>query len=540
MRDGGCAAELLTMAGALDAAAEQSAGRIGWIFDDVPVPFAEMRREADNVARAMLHFGIGRGDIVAAWLPNLREFAACQFACARIGAILTAINTRAKTLELQHTLAHSGAKLLVMVDQFLRHDFRATLLELCPEAAGSHGRLVSASFPALRQVVSLSAVADHAMPWTDFIAAGRATDPAALAMAGNGLALGDAVLLQYTSGTTSRPKGALLNNRYVTYLGADLMHGMGVKPDQRVLNTQPFYHIGGSCCALTAPLTTFCCSVILPYYEPGAALAAIERHGCVARSGYGAMYIMEMAQSSFSKEKTRTLRTGWCVGPPELLEEVQAKMGVPQLLQIYGSTEANGTTGWFDDPWDKRSETCGRPLPGTELRIVSPADGRVCDVDEVGEIALRGPYCMNAYLNQPEETAKVIDADGWYHTGDLGSLDADGFMRFRGRLKNMLKIGGENVSAEEVETVLLQHPAIRQAAVFGVPDPRLQEVVFAAVELRGPEMLSEDDVVAYCAKRMANFRVPRHVRFVTEWPLTGSGKIQKHVLRTSLLESPAA
>lgn len=521
----------VTLAEALDSAAARWPDQVGWIFDDTPVTFAMMQEHAETVASALFHAGVRKGGIVAVWLPNLLEFAACQFACARIGAILAAINTRSKLTELYHALSHSGAEVLVMVDTFLKHDFRATLLSICPELKNSGTQAKVAAFPRLARVVSLSTEADYATPWRVFLREPCNAPPVSF----DAVNLQDPVLLQYTSGTTARPKGALLSHHYVTYLGAELIDQMEVRPGEAVLNTQPFYHIGGSCMAVSAPVITGCRMVVPPYYDPGTALSAIERNGCVARSGYGAMYIMEMAHPSFSREKTRSLRSGWCVGPPELLEEVRAAMGIPELLQIFGSTEANGTSGHTTDPWKKRFETCGRALPNTEMMIADPVDGSACPTGQQGEILMRGPYCMNGYLGQPEATAEVIDADGWVHTGDLGALDPDGYLYFRGRLKNMLKVGGENVSAEEVEHLLLQHPAIRQAAVFGMPDKRLQEVVYAAIEVKDEADLTERDVITYCAERTAKFRVPRHVRFVKEWPLTGSGKIQRHVIREAVL-----
>jgi len=226
-----------------------------------------------------------------------------------------------------------------------------------------------------------------------------------------------------------------------------------------------------------------------------------------------------------------SLTSGWCVGSKSLLDRVRREFGMDRLIQIYGSTEGGGTAGDSDQIWEVRSTTCGRAVEGTELRITDVDTGLECEPGKVGEVRLRGWWMMNGYLNQPEATARAIDPDGWLHTGDLGSVHENGNLVFAGRLKDMLKVGGENVSAEEVENVLLSHADIVQAAAIGYPDELLGEVVFAIVEARKGSGLNQDDVVRYCAGIVAGFRVPRRVEFVKEWPMTDSGKIKKNVLR---------
>lgn len=243
-----------------------------------------------------------------------------------------------------------------------------------------------------------------------------------------------------------------------------------------------------------------------------------------------------MNHERFRDYDLSSLRGGWCVGTPALMERVRDTFDMPDLVQIYGATEGGGAGGDYRQPWDLRASTCGTAVTGTELAIFDPETNSRLPTGEIGEIRINGWWRMNGYLKQPEETAKTIDAEGWVHTGDLGSLDADGNLRFAGRLKDMLKIGGENVSAEEVEAVLLQNPDIKQVAVIGAPDERLSEVVMAIVECKDGAMLDEADVIRFCTGKVANFRVPRYVRFTTEWPLTGSGKIQKHLLRETFLE----
>ncbi|ERJ37731.1 MULTISPECIES: AMP-binding protein [Burkholderia] len=522
---------------ALDRAAGLWSDSIGWVFEDQSISYRQMKEQVDRVARALLASGVRQRDVVAVWMPNLAHFAYLELACAKIGAIIGAINTRSKVFEVKHFLEHSEATVLVMVDHFLKHDFVATLDAVCPtDARQPGGDVEPGRFGHLRKVVSLSDTPDsRALPWDDFLALAESVPPEQLEAVQKLQKIDDPILIQYTSGTTSLPKGALCNHRYVLNFGGVLMRRLGMEAGDAFLNTQPFYHVGGSCGAVPAPLTIGCKVVSAEYYEVERILALIERERCVARSGYGAMYIMEMNHPRFREFDISSLQAGWCVGTAELMKRVRDEMHIPGLLQIYGATEVGGTSAWVDDDWDARSKSCGTPIHGTELKIVDPLTGDELPAGEIGEICMRGWWQMNGYLKQPEETEKAIDAQGWMHTGDLGRVDAHGYLYFSSRLKDMLKIGGENVSAQEVEAVLLSHPRIAQAAVIGAPDERLSEVVMAIVEPRHNEQVTEKEVIAWCAQHMANFRVPRHVRITTTWPLTDSGKIQKHKLREQYL-----
>lgn len=284
----------LCLGDALDQAAAIWPERIGWVFDDTKVSFEEMKERSDAVAAALVAHGIRKGDTVALWTPNLAEFAYCQFACAKVGAIIVAINTRFKTFELGHVLKHSGARLLVMVERFLKHDFVATLAELAPDwVPGDDGKFRSAALPELERLVSLApAPAKGLMPFAAFVHSGGVVSSEEVRRRQAGLHFSEPVILQYTSGTTARPKGALCNHRYALNFGVEFTLRTGLKPGEPFLNTQPFYHVGGSCGAIPLPLTLGGAVVSAEYYEVERILALIERERCVARSGYGAMYIM--------------------------------------------------------------------------------------------------------------------------------------------------------------------------------------------------------------------------------------------------------
>lgn len=520
----------ITLGAAYDQAAARWGPAIGWVFEDRRVSFAEMRDRADEVARALLASGIRKGDVVAILTPNVPEFAFCLLACGKLGAILAPVNTRSKMFELEHILRHSHARVLVTADGFLAHDYVALVRDLCGAGAiDSAGRVASEALPHLELVVGISG-GTPLLLWPDFVARGAAVSGEQLQQAHDALRTSEPILLQYTSGTTAAPKGALCNHVYVVNFGAEIIDRLGIQPGEGFLNTQPFYHVGGGCGAVPTPLVTGCRMVMPEYYEVERVLGLIERERCVARTGFAAMYIMELAHPRLREFDLSSLRSGWCVGPADLMARIRDEMRIPGLVQIYGATECGGTSGHFDDPWDKRSQSCGRPFPGTEVAILHPETGARLGPGEIGEIVCRGWWTMNGYLRQPEENARAIDAAGWVHTGDYGLLDADGFLYFRGRLKNMLKVGGENVSAEEVEAMLMRHPKVKMAAVTGMPDARLGEVVLAHVELHAGMTATEPEIIEFCAGRMANFRVPRRVQFIADWPMTGSGKIQKHLL----------
>ena len=512
---------------ALDAAATQWGERTGWVFEDERVSFAGMAERSRAVAKALLANGIGKGDLVATWMPSLREFAEIEYACARVGAIVVPINTRFKSFEVSHMLQETEAKLLIVTERFLKNDYVEMLAEL--------GALDGA-FPALGRVVSVDRPANPRLTsWDDFIAMGDKVSAEALVERQASLHWSEPTLLQYTSGSTSAPKGALLNHRYVLNVGNAKFRRMGVGEGDAVLSTQPIYHIGGSCAAVPTPVSLGCIMVIPKFYEAERVMQLIERERCMSRTGMPAMFIMEMNHPNFAKYDLSSLKTASCTGTAEMREKIRDKMGIEFIMSAFSSTEAGGTHGDWRESWELRANTCGKPYVGTEFEIRDPDTNAVMGPGEAGEIFIRGWWTMNGYFKQPELTARTKGEDGFVRTGDRAMIDADGYLHFLGRYKNMLRVGGENVAAEEIESMLLTHPKVKQAAVIGLPDDRLTEVPFAIVELVANAHVPESEIIAYCAERMANFRVPRAVRFTDSWPMTGSGKIQRHLLVETFL-----
>lgn len=510
-----------TLGEALVASARQAPDEVGWVFDDVRVTRGEMLAETDRVAAALLGRGVRSGDRVGVWLPNRVEWALCLFACARIGAVLVSLNTRWRSFEAGYVLEHSAPTVLVVQRRFLKIDFESILDALgWPDGSGPAAGLnvVEVDGPDMAA----------ATPWSVFTAGSAG---AAARCLGAGPRPEDPVLLQYTSGSTARPKGALLPHRMVLNYGAEILPRLGVRAGEAYLNPQPLYHVAGSCLALPAPLTHQVRVVMPEYYTVESVLALTERERCVARGGTPTMYLDEIAHPRFPEFDTRSLRAGWVGAPPSVMDRIRDEYPVAGLVNLYSATEGGGTWGDVTEPWQVRRATTGLPLTGTEVHVRDVLTGRDLPVGEVGEIGFRGWMCMTEYLGEPERTAEAVDEQGFLHLGDLGFLDADGRLHFSGRIKDMIRSGGENVAAEEVESLLVQHPAIRQAAVIGRPDERMGEVVVAVVEPISPGAVSEEEVVAFCRAQLANFRVPRAVHFVADWPTTGSGKIFKPALR---------
>lgn len=513
---------------ALDAAAARWGERTGWVFEDTRVSFADMAERSALVARSLLSCGIGKGDLVATWMPSLREFAEIEYACARIGAIVVPINTRFRSFEVSHMLNETEAKVLFVTERFLKNDYVKMLVDL--------GAVESDAFPALRRIVSVDSPHDERLTgWADFLALGASVEGSALAERQASLHWSEPILLQYTSGSTSAPKGALLNHRYVLNVGNAKFRRMAVGEGDAVLSTQPIYHIGGSCAAVPTPVSLGCIMVIPKFYEAERVMQLIERERCMSRTGMPAMFIMEMNHPNFGRYDLSSLKTASCTGTAEMREKIRDRMGITHIMSAFSSTEAGGTHGDWQESWDLRANTCGKPYVGTTLEIRDPETGAVMPAGEAGEIFFHGWWTMNGYFKQPELTARTKGADGFVRTGDRAMVDADGYLHFLGRYKNMLRVGGENVAAEEIESLLLTHPEIKQAAVIGMPDPRLTEVPMAIVELVSGATVTDTEIIGYCAERMANFRVPRAIRFTDSWPMTGSGKIQRHLLADAFL-----
>lgn len=494
---------------------------------DSRLTFAEWRSASLVVATALAALGVERSDRVALAAPGGPIWPVLQIACSHLGAILVPLNVRYRRDEMSHVLGLTRPRVVFALDALRDNpiaDVVAGSIEAAPAAVLVTFARSDLTFTPVP--VPEPTTAAGRLDWASFLAARASTTPEPAGRPD------DPVLMQFTSGTTAFPKAALLTNAATLGVALHLGERMGLGDEDVLFGTQPFYHVGGSVGTTLLPLTLGTALVVPERYRPEEAFRLVPKHGCTARTGQGAMYAMELAHPAFTPEDFRTVSKGWAAGPPELIRRVATEMGVHHVIAIYGLTESSSTTtaGSWQDPLEVRATSCGRALPGLELSVRSQ-DGSTDRPDQVGEICVRGWAVMAGYYDDPDASREAVDEDGWLHTGDLGRLDADGRLHFVDRTKDMIKPGGENVSAAEVERVIATFPGVERTAVVGRPDPRLGEAPVAFVQAAAGATLHADALIEHCAAAMAGFKVPRDVVFVDSWPMTESGKVRKHLLR---------
>lgn len=513
-----------TIGQALAAAVERWGEREAFTYVDRRLSFRDVERESDAVARALLDSGIARGDFVAVWMANHSPWPALYFGILKIGAVLVPLNTRSRPDELVFALENSHAKMFFFKrEKKGRTDYGDVLLEVLPRA------------PLLQAVVDL---ADEPMTgtlsWAAFLERGAGISQAQLDAAKRAVRPRDEAVIVYTSGTTSVPKGTRLYHEGMLHSvrWSDACIALGER--DVYFSLQPVYHSGGAIGAMLRPIVDGCRLVTQPYFDPGDALAAIEAEGVTVMSGLQPHWVEYLNHPSLPQRRLKVERA-FVMAPPELLWSIYEKMGIEGLVTGYCMTETHlyGTNTTLDDSREVRYNTNGRANPNVEVEIRDPDDGTKLAGGETGEIYLRVPHPMLGYLGEPQLTADVLDADGWYRTGDNGIIRPDGNLILLGRVRDMIRVGGENLSGAEVEAVLLTHPAVKQTAVVPAPDPRLGEIVVAFVELKPGASATEAELIEHCRAKLANFKAPRAVHFLTAWPMTGSGKVEKR----SLLET---
>jgi fatty-acyl-CoA synthase len=487
--------------------------------------YAELDADVDRVARGLLHLGLEKGDRVGIWAPNYPEWVLLQYATAKLGVILVNINPAYRAHELAFVLDQSGTRLLVSAVQHKTSDYRAMVEQVRGECA------------ALERVVFVSGSSVGDPSWDELVAGADQVPAEALRERAAQLGFDDPINIQYTSGTTGFPKGATLSHHNILNNGLFVGELCGYTEADRVCVPVPFYHCFGMVMGNLGALTHGSCVVIpAPSFEPAATLAAVAQERCTSLYGVPTMFIAELADDSFASTDLSTLRTGIMAGSPcpvEVMKRVVSDMGMSEVTICYGMTETSpvSTQTRADDDLELRVSTVGRVHPHLEVKVVDPATGLTVAEGETGELCTRGYSVMLGYWEQPDKTAEAIDAAGWMHTGDLATMDAGGYLRIVGRIKDMVIRGGENIYPREIEEFLYTHPAVADVQVVGVPDPKYGEELLAAVRLNPGATLTEDELRDYCRGKVAHYKVPRHVRFVEEFPMTVTGKIQKYKLR---------
>ena len=493
--------------------------------------YVDQHRAVRRAAKAMHALGVRHGDFVGILLGNTETWVTLFYAAATIGAVTVPINTRFKSAELAFCLKQADVKVLFTADRFLNIDFLAFLREAEP---GVDRALPGNSLPVLEHVVVIGEETPKAARnFDDFLALADSVSDAELDALSANVQPHDLLLIQFTSGTTAYPKAVMLTHDNMLRNAWAVGQRIGIRPDDRYFNCRPFFHVAGTTLSLLVSLTAGTCLVTLPTFEAGAALAMMADERCTLTSGNDTIFQLMMGHPSFDPS-VLCLRGGWSAAGPETVRNIIEKMGARAICIAYGLSEAspNVVLNDYRDDVELRIAGLAKPLDGIDVRVT--ANGAVLPAGEAGEIEVRGWNVMRGYYKNPEETAKVLTSDGWLRTGDLGVLDHDGRLRMVGRLKDVFRVGGENVAPAEVEEVLLAHPAVATAQVIGVPDARLGEVGAAFVTLKGDAVATEAEIAEFAKRRCANFRVPRYLAIVQSFDsigMTASGKVQKNKLR---------
>lgn len=505
--------------------------------------FAALNAAADELASGLLALGFEPGDRLGIWSPNRVEWVVTQFATAKAGIILVNINPAYRVGELEYALNKVECRGIVIAEQFKSSNYVDMLNKLAPElASASAGELNAAKLPHLRCVICLG---DNAHPgmvrYADVVAAGGAAQAQRLAEIRPTLQPDDAINIQFTSGTTGMPKGATLTHFNVVNNGYFVGRAMNLSAADRLCIPVPLYHCFGMVMGVLTCVTTGA-TMVFPEeaFEPGSVLEAVAEERCTALHGVPTMFIAELDHPQFRAYDLGSLRTGIMAGAPcpvEIMNRVFDEMNMHEVTIAYGMTETSPVSFQSDtaDALEKRVSTVGRIHPHVEVKIIDD-DGRVVPRGDKGELCTRGYSVMLGYWNDAEKTSEAIDAAGWMHTGDLAVMDEDGYVNIVGRVKDMIIRGGENVYPREIEEYLYRHPQVQDVAVFGVPDKKFGEQVAAWVKLRDGESASEDQIRDYCREQIAHYKVPAYIRFVDDFPMTVTGKIQKFVMRDTMVE----
>ena len=521
---------------AVEEAARLYGDREFLVVDDRRLTYRQLSEQVRKFSRGLLEAGVRLGDKVAVWLPNGVEWVVAVFSLANMGAVFVPVNTRFKAEELEYILRQSDSSALILADRFQKNEFLRMLLQLCPELpAAAPGNLQSTRVPALSTVIVLSSPAPAGTySYQDLFLRGQEID---LKPVEDGVGPHQTVSILYTSGSTAFPKGVMLTHNNILRNGFEIGERLGLNREDRYFNPCPYYHNAGLVDGLLAALTHGSCNVTLPSFDARESLAILERERCTAVGGIQTMYTKMMEDPALDRSRL-SLRTGWTTGPPQTPRDIYEKMGVMGITNLYGISEASPCCSISDclrDPLEDRMNRMGKPLPGVEMKIIDPQTGTALPRNEKGEICVRGWNLMQGYYQKPEETAKAVDPEGWLHTGDLGFIDEKGLIFFIGRIKNVVRSGGENISPEEVENFIFRHPKVKHVEIVGLPDEKWGQRVAACVELKDGVEATSEEIIGFCKERMANFKVPKEVHFVTDWPMTGSGKVQKFKLVESLL-----
>ncbi|GKT15642.1 AMP-binding protein [Acidovorax sp. SUPP2522] len=514
--------------------------------------YGQLHTEVRRLASALLGLDLNPGDRVGIWSHNNAEWVLMQLATAQVGLVLVNINPAYRTSEVEYALNKVGCKALVTMARFKTSDYLGMLRELAPQwAAGTPGALQSDRLPQLRTVVWIDGAPGDAagggdppglLRFSELVARGDAQDARIDAVAAT-LGADDPINIQFTSGTTGFPKGATLTHRNILNNGFFIGECMRLTPEDRLCIPVPLYHCFGMVLGNLACLTHGA-AIVYPSdgFDPLKVLETVQAERCTGLHGVPTMFIAELDHPRFAEFDLSTLRTGIMAGSPcpiEVMKRVVSDMHLSEITIAYGMTETSPVScqSSTETPLDKRVSTVGQVQPHLEIQIIDPESGAVVPVGERGELCTRGYSVMHGYWDDPARTREAIDDAGWMHTGDLATMDAEGYVNIVGRIKDMVIRGGENVYPREIEEFLYRHPQVQDVQVVGVPDARYGEELCAwIIPKPGTAAPTEDDIRAFCKGQIAHYKVPRYIRFVAEFPMTVTGKIQKFKIRDAMKE----
>jgi fatty-acyl-CoA synthase len=504
--------------------------------------WSELAAQVEAFAAGLLALGLQPGDRIGIWSPNNAEWIVTQYATAKAGLILVNINPAYRLTEVEYALNKVGCKALITATRFKTSDYIGMINTLAPELAIAHpGELHAAKLPTLRSVIQIGGDDPGTFAFEKIAHHGRDVDRDRLKTLAPLLQFDDPINIQFTSGTTGLPKGATLTHHNILNNGFFIGEVLHYTDQDAVCIPVPMYHCFGMVIGSLACMTHGA-AIVFPGegFDPLATLQTVADYRCTSLYGVPTMFIAELDHPDFARYDLGSLRTGVMAGSPcpiEIMRRAIRDMHLNEITICYGMTETSpvSTQTRIGDSLEKQVATVGRPHPHVEIKIVD-TDGRIVPIGVTGELCTRGYPVMLGYWEEPERTAEAIDRAGWMHTGDLATMDADGYCAIVGRIKDLVIRGGENIYPREIEEFLYRHPAIVDVQVFGVPDQRFGEELCAWVKLRAGESLTEDDIKAFCKDQIAHYKIPRYVRFVDEFPMTVTGKMQKYLMRATMSE----
>ncbi|WP_249727058.1 AMP-binding protein [Bacillus paralicheniformis] len=535
----------LTIGKLLEKTAANAPDHEAVVYPDRPLRYTyrQFDQLCRKVAKGLMALGIEKGEHVAIWASNTPEWLTAQFASAKTGSVLVTVNTNYQLSELEYVLKQSDATTLILMESYRGTSYIDILYKLIPELKESEpGKLASERLPFLKNIILMGDKRHPGMYlWDDILKLSGSVSVKALDHRMERLKEHDVINMQYTSGTTGFPKGVMLTHSNLANNAANIAECMNLLRKDRMCIPVPFFHCFGCVLGTLACVTAGATMVPVQEFNPKEVLSAVETEKCTALHGVPTMFIAELNDQDFASYDLSSLRTGIMAGsncPIEVMKKVINNMGMSEITIAYGQTEASPviTQTRVNDSLKRRVETVGRALPNVEVKITEPGTNQEVARGVQGELCTRGYHVMKGYYKNSEDTAAVIDEDGFLHTGDLAVMDEEGYCRITGRLKDMIIRGGENIYPREIEEFLYKHPNILDVQIVGVPDETFGEEISAWIKLKSGASMTADELKEYCKGKIARYKIPRYIAFVEEFPMTASGKVQKFKLREQALE----